>query len=68
MTDYAPYLAYLIRIWPAPREDETGCRVTVQNVATGESQMFASWDALLAFLQAADGFAQDPGSALRRAP
>lgn len=61
MTDYVPYQAYLIRVWPTRLEGVAGCRVSLRSVTTGECEDFAGLESLLAFLEARISDREDPG-------
>jgi hypothetical protein len=61
MTDYVPYQAYLIRLWPTRHEGAADCRVSLHNISTGESETFAGLGDLLAFLKAQRGAWENPG-------
>lgn len=52
MTENVPYQSYLLRVWPARRAGATGCRISLQTIATGESANLAGLDSLLTFLEA----------------
>ncbi len=50
MPNHSHYTSYLLRVWRS--EGETGCRASLENVATGERVGLASLAALVDFLEA----------------
>ncbi len=61
MPNHSCYTSYLLRVWRS--EGATGCRASLENVATGERVGFASLAALMDFLEA-----HAPGEAVLAAP
>ena len=54
------YQSYLLRLW---RENpDSPWRASLESVTTGERQVFARLDALLAFLESGSGQAETPGT------
>jgi hypothetical protein len=47
-----PYRVYLIRAWPTRRGGVADCRVSLENVTSGERKHFADLKGLLTFLEA----------------
>ncbi|MFN8474927.1 MAG: hypothetical protein U0822_22255 [Anaerolineae bacterium] len=52
ITEPPRYLAYMLRLWQVGSENGPAWRVSLESPHTGERRMFASLDALLAFLRA----------------
>jgi hypothetical protein len=61
MEEYVPYRAYLIRVWPTERGGKGGCRVSLQNVTSGERENFADLEGLLAYLETQRLECENPG-------
>jgi hypothetical protein len=51
MEEHEPYRAYLLRLWPTSLGGAAGYRVTLQDVATGQSVQLPDLEDLLRFLQ-----------------
>ena len=45
------YLAFMLRLWEVGDQDGSTWRVSLESPHTGERQVFASLEALMAFLQ-----------------
>jgi len=54
------YLAYLLRLWAESREEDEGCRVSLERIPGGERKGLASLDELVAFLRQQMGLLSQP--------
>lgn len=51
ITDEKQYASYLLRLWQVEKNGEQVWRASLESAQTGEKQLFAFFDDLVAFLQ-----------------